>query len=79
MSIATVIQNVANEAGYTVESNIFTSTETTTKQLLAIAQRINRDTFEAYPWQKCYTSCSITLVSVQATYDLQATIYHYPY
>lgn len=79
MSIATVIQNVANEAGYTVESNIFTSTETTTKQLLAIAQRINRDIFEAYPWQKCYASGSITLVSGQATYALPAAFSHYQY
>ncbi len=39
MTIATVITNVANEAGYTVESNIFTSNETTTKQLLASYQR----------------------------------------
>lgn len=79
MSIATVIQNVANEAGYTVESNIFTSTETTTKQLLAIAQRINRDIFEAYPWPKCYASGSITLVGGQATYALPAAFSRYQY
>lgn len=79
MSIATVIQNVANEAGYTVESNIFSSNETTTKQLLAIAQRINRDIFEAYPWPKCYASGSITLVSGQATYALPAAFSRYQY
>ena len=70
MTIATVITNVANEAGYTVESNILTSNETTTKQLLAIANRINRDIFEAYPWPKCYASGSITLVANTATYEL---------
>jgi hypothetical protein len=53
MTISTVIQNVANEAGYTVETNILASNEVTTKQLLAIANRINRDIFEAYPWPKC--------------------------
>jgi hypothetical protein len=79
MSIATVIQNVANEAGYTVESNIFTSTETTTKQLLAIAQRINRDIFEAYPWPKCYAAGSITLVSGQSSYALPAAFSNYQY
>jgi hypothetical protein len=79
MSIATVIQNVANEAGYTVESNIFTSTETTTKQLLAIAQRINRDIFEAYPWPKCYAAGSITLVDGQSTYPLPAAFSNYQY
>lgn len=79
MSLATVIQNVANEAGYTVESNILTSSETTTKQLLAIAQRINRDIFEAYPWPKCYASGSITLVGGQATYALPAAFSQYQY
>jgi len=79
MSIATVIQNVADEAGYTVESNILTSTETTTKQLLAIANRINRDIFEAYPWPKCYASGAITLVNGQATYQLPAAFSYYHY
>lgn len=79
MSIATVIQNVANEAGYTVESNILTSQETTTKQLLAIANRINRDIFEAYPWPKCFASGAITLVNGQATYQLPAAFSYYHY
>lgn len=79
MTIATVIQNVADEAGYTVESNILTSTETTTKQLLAIANRINRDIFEAYPWPKCYASGAITLVNGQATYQLPAAFSYYHY
>jgi hypothetical protein len=79
MTIATVITNVANEAGYTVESNILTSNETTTKQLLAIANRINRDIFEAYPWPKCYASGSITLASGTATYALPAAFSYYHY
>lgn len=79
MSIATVIQNVANEAGYTVESNVIASTETTTKQLLAIANRINRDIFEAYPWPKCYASGSVTLVTGQASYQLPAAFSYYHY
>lgn len=79
MSLATVIQNVANEAGYTVESNILTSTETTTKQLLAIANRMNREIFEAYPWPKCYASGAITLVNGQATYQLPAAFSYYHY
>ena len=79
MSIATVIQNVANEAGYTVESNILTSTETTTKQLVAIANRINRDIFEAYPWPKTFASGAITLVNGQATYQLPAAFSYYHY
>lgn len=70
MSLRTIVTNVADECGYTVNSSIIGSTETTTKQLLAIANRINRDIFEAYPWPKCYASGSITLVAGQATYAL---------
>jgi len=70
MSLLTIVTNVANECGYTVNNTIIGSTETTTKQLLAIANRINRDIFEAYPWPKCYASGSITLVGGQGTYAL---------
>lgn len=79
MSLSTVIQNVANEAGYTVSPNIVTATDTTTKQLLAIAQRINREMFEQYPWTKCYASGSITLVAGQAQYALPAAFSYYQY
>lgn len=79
MTISTVITNVANEAGYTVDSTVIGSTETTTKQLLAIANRINRDMFEAYPWPKCYASGSITLVAGTATYELPAAFSYYHY
>lgn len=79
MSLATIVQNVANECGYTVESTVIGSTETTTKQLLTIAQRINRDMFEAYPWEKCYASGTITLVGGQATYALPAAFSYYQY
>lgn len=79
MSLATIVQNVANECGYTVESSIVGSSETTTKQLLAMTQRINRDIFEAYPWPKCYASGSITLVGGQATYSLPAAFSWYQY
>jgi hypothetical protein len=79
MTLKTIITNVANEAGYTVDSNIVASSETTTKQLLAIANRINRDIFEAYPWPKCYASGAITLVNGQATYQLPAAFSYYHY
>lgn len=79
MSLATIVANVAAEAGYTVESNVTASTETTTVQLRTIAQRINRDIFEAYPWPKCFVSGSITLVGGQATYQLPAAFSYYQY
>ena len=79
MSLVTAVQNVANEAGYTVESGVTTSTETTTKQLRVIAQRINREIADAFPWPKLYASGSITLVAGQESYALPAAFswYHY--
>jgi|TARA_R110000868_G_scaffold82527_1_gene232990 hypothetical protein len=79
MSLATIVSNVAAECGYTVESTVTGSTETTTKQLLAMTQRINKDIFEFYPWPKCYAAGSITLVSGQATYELPAAFSWYQY
>jgi hypothetical protein len=79
MSLLTAVQNVANEAGYTVESGVIASTETTTKQLRVMAQRINREIADAFPWPKLYASGSITLVAGQASYQLPAAFswYHY--
>ena len=79
MSLLTIVSNVAAECGYTIESTIVGSTETTTKQLLAMTQRINKDIFESYPWPKCYASGSITLVSGQATYALPSSFSWYQY
>jgi hypothetical protein len=79
MSLATIVSNVAAECGYTVDPTIIGSTETTTKQLLAMTQRINREIFEAYPWPKCYASGSITLVGGQANYSLPAAFSWYQY
>lgn len=79
MSLQTAVQNVANEAGYTVESGVTNSTETTTKQLRTIAQRINHDMADQYPWPQLYASGSITLVAGQASYALPSAFswYHY--
>ena len=77
MTLSTVVTNVANEAGYSVESTIMTSTETTTKQLRTIAQRINDQLMDMYPWPKLYASVSFTLVAGQATYQLPAAFSYY--
>ena len=79
MSLVTAVQNVANEAGYTVESGVIASTEVTTKQLRVMAQRINREIADAFPWPKLYASGSITLVAGQASYPLPSAFswYHY--
>ena len=79
MTLKTAVTNVANEAGYTVEANITASTETTTKQLRVIANRINQEIADQYPWTTMYASGSITLVAGQANYSLPAafSFYHY--
>lgn len=79
MSLLTVVTNVANEAGYTVESNITASTETTTKQLRTLANRINQEMADQYPWTSMYASGSITLVAGQSQYGLPAAFSYYLY
>jgi hypothetical protein len=76
MSLASVVTNVANEAGYTVESNVVASTEMTTKQLRTICNRINREMSDAYMWPQMFASGAITLVSGQAMYALPAAFSH---
>lgn len=76
MSLASVVTNVANEAGYTVEPVVFSSTEMTTKQLRTICNRINREMSDAYMWPQMYASGAITLVGGQATYALPAAFSH---
>lgn len=79
MTLSTVVTNVANEAGYTVDTNITTSTETTTKQIRTMVQRVNREMSDAYPWPVMYAAGSVTLVNGQAEYALPAAFstYHY--
>jgi hypothetical protein len=79
MTLATIVANVANEAGYTVETNVTTSTETTTKQLRTMVQRISREMSDKYPWPVMYAAGSITLVNGQAQYQLPAAFSYYQY
>jgi hypothetical protein len=79
MTLATVVANVADEAGYTVESNVIASTETTTKQLRTMAQRVNREMSDQYPWPVMYAAGSVTLVNGQAQYQLPAAFSYYQY
>jgi len=76
MSLATIVTNVANEAGYTVDTVITGSTEMTTKQLRTICNRINKEISEAYMWPQMFASGSITLVGGQASYPLPAAFSH---
>lgn len=73
------VNAVADEAGYTVGSTVVGSNDTTSKQLLAIANRVNEEMSHAYLWNKLFKSGTITYVSGQATYALPAdfSMYHY--
>ena len=79
MTLATIVTNVANEAGYTVDSNVTTSNEVTTKQLRTMVQRVNREIGEKYLWPLLFASGSFTTVAGQASYQLPAafSFYHY--
>lgn len=79
MSLLTAVTNVANEAGYTVDSRVIGSTDPTTKQLLAIANRVVFEMTEAHPWSKLFGSASFTLVDGQAEYALPDDFSYYHY
>jgi len=72
MTLSTVVQNVANEAGYTVDTAVINSSETTTKQLRTMVQRVNREMAEKYLWPQLFASGSFTTVAGQAAYQLPA-------
>lgn len=69
-----MIQNVADESGYTIDSQIIGSTDVTTKKLLATANRIIREAGDAYIWPQLTKQYTFTLVSGQATYALPEDI-----
>jgi len=73
------IQAVADEAGYTIGASVIGNNDTTTKQLLAIANRVNQEMAHSYLWNKMFKSASITLVAGQSSYNLpnDFSSYHY--
>lgn len=79
VSLLENVQNVANEAGYVVAATVVGSADTTTKQLLAIANRVNDEMAQEYPWPQLYAAGSITLVAGQASYALPAAFSYYHY
>ncbi len=80
MSLLSAVQNVAKLAGYSVDNNaVVTSSDTTTQQLYAIANRVIHDISDAYPWQKLWNSASFTLVNGQATYPVPGDFSYYHY
>jgi hypothetical protein len=79
VTILEAVTNVAAEAGYEVDTTVVGSTDQTTRQLLAIANRVIQKMSKAYPWSKLFTSGSITLAAGTASYALPAAFSHYHY
>lgn len=77
MTLLTAVTNVAAEAGYSVDSAVIGSTDVTTKQFLAIANRVIREMSIAYPWAKLFKSGSITLATSTASYALPGDFSYY--
>lgn len=77
MTLLTAVQNVADEATYTVDSSVVGTTDITTKQLLAIANRVIDEMFRMYEWPQLWKSGSITLSASDANYALPEDFSHY--
>lgn len=79
MSLIEAVTNVANEATYKVDTTVIASTDVTTKQLLAIANRVIREMSDAYNWPKLRKTGSFTLTDSVSTYALPGdfSFYHY--
>lgn len=77
MSLLSIVTTVGAEAAYDVDSVVVQSTQTTTKQLYSMANRVVQETAEAYLWAKLNKTASFSLVDGQATYALPADFSHY--
>ena len=79
MTLLSAVQNVANECSYTVDAGVISSTDVTTKQLLAIANRVVREMQDAYAWPALFKQHSFSLVSGTASYALPGDFSQYHY
>lgn len=79
MTLISAVRNVANECGYKVDLTVVGSLDPTTKQLLAIANRVIKEMADAYNWPKLRKHGSVTFASGTASYALPADFSHYHY
>lgn len=77
MSLLSAVTNVANEAAYVVDTVAIGSLDATTKQLVAIANRVIWNISDAYPWPKLFKTASITLTASQSSYALPGDFSYY--
>lgn len=79
MALTDLISNVGNKCGYKVTTNVISSTDTTTKQLLALLQSLNEELMEGYDWPQLMRSGSITLATGQSQYSVPSDFSHHHY
>jgi len=79
MSLLESVVKVAEECGYAVSSTVVGSSDTTTKSLYRIANRVINNMLDAYPWRKLWKSTSITLADGVSTYALPGDFNFYAF
>jgi hypothetical protein len=79
MALTDLISNVGAKASYKTSSNVIGSTDTTTKQMLALLQTVNQELMESYAWPGLMKAATVTLVASQAEYDVPADFSYYHY
>lgn len=70
MSVLTIAQNVANEAGFSSPSSLVGSSDEIAIQLLALINKETRFLSNKFDWQKLVTFGTFNFVSAQPTYPL---------
>ena len=70
MSILTIIQQAAGEAGLTPPASVVNSSDTMVKQMLAICKRVGADLRNECQWPQLTRDCLISLVAGQENYEL---------
>lgn len=78
MALTDIISDIGEEAGYkVVTSSITNSNDTTTKQLLAMTNRIVAEMMDAFNWPVLHKTATVTLVADQSTYNLPSDFSRY--
>lgn len=78
MNILELITSVGEESGYSVDTTaVIGSTNQTTAQLRAMAQRIIAEMADTYPWPALNRTATITLVAGQSDYFLPGDFSRY--
>lgn len=77
MALTDLISNVAGKCGFRATSNVISSTDTTTKQMLAWLQTINQKAMEDFDWPQLLRNGSITFADGIDQYDVAEDFSHH--